>query len=121
MTRSKWKPFVIIQNLVKLVRLIKTARRLKYILKKKKCYFKKDHIKKIKKISYYARQDIKIWCRFLIIIPLYINITFRIYNGKFFVRVKIKKEMIGLKFGELCFTKKKVKHSSKKSKEKKKK
>jgi small subunit ribosomal protein S19 len=41
------------------------------------------------------------------IIPLFIDSIFNVYNGKFFVRVLITKEMVGYKLGEFCPTRKK--------------
>lgn len=42
-----------------------------------------------------------------IILPLFIDYIFKVYNGKFFVRLLITKEMVGYKLGEFCPTRKK--------------
>jgi small subunit ribosomal protein S19 len=42
-----------------------------------------------------------------VILPLFINYIFKVYNGKFFVRLLITKEMVGYKLGEFCPTRKK--------------
>jgi len=46
-------------------------------------------------------------CRNSIILPKFVGITFKIYNGKIFSNLTISDEMIGHKFGEFVPTKKK--------------
>ena len=58
----------------------------------------------------------KIYNKNLIILPEYINLSFSIYNGTKFIFLKIQKKMIGYKFGEFIYTKKK--HIFKKKKKK---
>ncbi|KAF9661769.1 hypothetical protein SADUNF_Sadunf19G0103100 [Salix dunnii] len=41
--------------------------------------------------------------RRLTILPEFVNISVRIYNGKAFVRTKISEGKVGHKFGEFCF------------------
>ena len=40
------------------------------------------------------------------IFPNYVNKTFKIYNGKVYLKLKIKEEMVGFKFGEFFPTRK---------------
>ena len=42
--------------------------------------------------------------RSLIILPCFEGETFFVYNGKIYVQLFIKKEMVGHKFGEFIFT-----------------
>lgn len=46
-------------------------------------------------------------CRNSIILPKFVGITFKIYNGKIFSNLTISDQMIGHKFGEFVPTKKK--------------
>lgn len=41
-----------------------------------------------------------------LIFPQYIGHRFKIYNGKVYITLIIKEEMIGFKFGEFAFTRK---------------
>lgn len=61
----------------------------------------------------------KIFDRSLIIIPFFEDKSFLVYNGKSFIQIKVTQEMIGKKFGEFVFTKKKPVFKSKKLKKKK--
>ncbi|HIK01592.1 TPA: 30S ribosomal protein S19 [archaeon] len=51
-------------------------------------------------------------CRDMIVLPEFIGRTFAIYNGKEFVSVKILPDMIGMYFGELSPTRKRVMHTA---------
>ena len=53
---------------------------------------------------------IKTHCRDLIVLPNMVGYTFGIYNGKEFVEVTIKPEMIGCYFGEFAQTRSRVQH-----------
>ena len=50
--------------------------------------------------------QIKIWSRASTITKNYLNKKVYVYNGKFFISLYIKKEMVGYKFGEFVYTKK---------------
>lgn len=47
------------------------------------------------------------------IIPKFVGYTFRIHNGKSFINVQVNEEMIGYKFGEFVFTRKKFSYKKK--------
>ncbi len=51
-------------------------------------------------------------CRDVVIVPQMIGLTIEVYNGKEFVPLKIKPEMLGHRLGEFVFTRKRVMHSS---------
>nr|WP_083790809.1 30S ribosomal protein S19 [Methanothermus fervidus] len=77
--------------------------------------FPPRHKKVLEKIRKYKRENktdkiIKTHCRDLIILPEMVGLTFGVYNGKEFVKVKIKPEMIGHYLGEFAPTRKKVEH-----------
>ena len=57
-------------------------------------------------------KNIKTHCRDIIILPEMVGLTIQVYNGKEFVPVKIKPEMIGHYLGEFALTRKKVEHSA---------
>ena len=48
----------------------------------------------------------KIWSRRSVILPQFEGSTFNVYNGKDFIPVLVKEEMIGHKFGEFAQTRK---------------
>jgi len=54
-----------------------------------------------------------------IILPEYINLFFKIYNGKQYLQLKVIEEMVGHKFGEFIFTRKLRKKDKKKKKKEK--
>ena len=67
-----------------------------------KGFFIKDELFKRKK-----NQRIEIINKNLTILPEYLNKFAHIYNGQTFIYLKIYKNMIGYKFGEFIYTKKK--------------
>ena len=56
----------------------------------------------------------KIYNKNLIILSQYVNKVFRIYNGKIFISLKINSNMVGYKFGEFVYTRKKHVYKKKK-------
>ncbi len=60
----------------------------------------------------------KIWSRRSTILPKNIDAHFFIYNGKNFISIKIKEDMVGHKFGEFAATRRKPIHKSSKKKRK---
>ncbi|HDI72618.1 MAG: 30S ribosomal protein S19 [Candidatus Altiarchaeales archaeon] len=57
-------------------------------------------------------KPIRTHCRDMPIIPEMVGLEFEIYNGKEFLRVEIKPEMLGQYLGEFSMNRKPVKHSS---------
>ncbi|OYT43131.1 MAG: 30S ribosomal protein S19 [Candidatus Aenigmarchaeota archaeon ex4484_56] len=55
---------------------------------------------------------IKTHCRDIIILPEMVGYKIGIYNGKEFVPVEIKREMVGHRLGEFALTRKVIQHSS---------
>ena len=51
-------------------------------------------------------------CRQMVIIPQLVGIKIGVHNGKEYVPVEIKQEMIGHRLGEFALTRKKVEHSA---------
>ncbi len=56
--------------------------------------------------------SIKTHCRDMIILPEMVGLTIHVHNGKEFVPVEIKPEMIGHYLGEFAITNKPVKHGT---------
>lgn len=60
-----------------------------------------------------SQKPIVLWSRSSVIFPVFVGITFSIYNGRKFVNLQIHEEMIGSRFGEYITTRKKAIHSKK--------
>ena len=56
------------------------------------------------------KKPIKTHARDIVILPEMVGLTIHVYNGKEFVPVEIKPEMIGHRLGEFAITNKPVKH-----------
>lgn len=62
-------------------------------------------LKKISEaLSSKKSQIIKTWSRRSTILPQFVGLTFGVYNGKQFVPVLVKEEMVGHKLGEFSPT-----------------
>ncbi len=79
---------------------------------KKGPYIEESILKKIQKTKP-GERVIKTWARSSTIIPQMVGYVFGVYNGKQFIEVHIKEEMIGHKLGEFSPTKKFVRHGGK--------
>lgn len=67
----------------------------------------KTFLKKLEK-----KGNIKTHCRDMVILPVMVGKTIRIYKGKEFVPIEIMPEMIGHYLGEFALTRSKVSHSA---------
>jgi len=78
--------------------------------------FSENHKKLLKDIKNVkdskSTNPIKTHSRDMIILPGMIDLTISVYNGKEFISVKIKPEMIGHYIGEFVITNKKVTHGT---------
>ena len=82
------------------------------IRRKIKRGLKENELKFIKKVEQSKEGAfIKTHLRDMIILPSFVGKTIGVYNGKEFVAVKIKPEMIGHRLGEFSLTRKVPKHS----------
>ena len=62
-------------------------------------------IKKVTRILTSGKREVlKIWSRRSTIIPMFVGITFMVYNGKKHIPVTVREEMVGHKFGEFSPT-----------------
>lgn len=65
----------------------------------------KSLIKKVNTlISSGKNTPIKTWCRSSVILPMFVGITFMVYNGKKFIPVFVNDRMVGCKLGEFAPT-----------------
>jgi small subunit ribosomal protein S19 len=69
-------------------------------------------IRKAKQSSKENNKPIKTHCRDMIILPEMVGLTILVHNGKEFVPVEIKPEMIGHYLGEFAITNKRVVHGA---------
>lgn len=58
------------------------------------------------------RDNVKTHARQMVVLPLMVNKTIRLYNGKEFVPITLIPEMIGHRLGELVMTRKRIQHSA---------
>ena len=75
-------------------------------------YFLLSLHKRIQKMKETGKiTNIKIYVRSMMITPDCVDLQFDIYNGKQFVKVRVTVVHVGMKFGELCPTRKLPKHT----------
>jgi small subunit ribosomal protein S19 len=72
-------------------------------------------LEKIAKVK--PGQAIKTWARSSMIAPEMVGFTFAVHNGKNFIEVYVREEMIGHRLGEFSPTRKFTKHGGKMQKE----
>lgn len=84
---------------------------------KKQPYVDQKLLKKIKKLKPGSKEIIKTWSRDCTIVPEMVGFTFGVYNGKEFIPVKIREEMIGFRLGDFAPTTKFHKHGGKMERE----
>lgn len=80
---------------------------------KKGPYVDQNIIKKIAKLKSGDPTAIKTWARASEISPEMVGFTFAIHNGKSFIEIIVKEEMVGHRLGEFALTRKFVKHGGK--------
>jgi small subunit ribosomal protein S19 len=74
-------------------------------------------LKKIEKQKGNPKAIIRTWSRDSTITPEMVGLTFEVYNGKEFLPVKVREEMVGHKLGEFSFTTKFYRHGGKMQRE----
>lgn len=74
-------------------------------------------LKKISKFKSGAKTEIKTYSRDSMIIPEMVGLTIHVHQGKFFIPVKIREEMIGHRLGEFAPTRKFIRHGGKMQRE----
>ncbi|MCX7778988.1 MAG: 30S ribosomal protein S19 [Patescibacteria group bacterium] len=74
-------------------------------------------LKKINKFKNGQIREIKTYSRDSTILPEMVGLTIHVHQGKIFVPVKIREEMIGHRLGEFALTRKFIKHGGKMQRE----
>ena len=69
-------------------------------------YIEKNLLENIKDSKSSHKNSVKTMSKNSIILPSFVELTFRVYNGKVFAIVKIINEMVGHKLGEFVSTRK---------------
>jgi len=77
---------------------------------KKGPFIDKRLLEKIKKVQSLEKEVVQTWSRAATITPEMIGYTFGVHNGREFISVKIREDMVGHKLGEFSPTTKFVKH-----------
>jgi len=84
---------------------------------KKGPYVHPKLLKKLSKIKIGDKTPIKTWSRDSIITPGMVGFVFAVHNGKDFIEVEAREEMVGHHLGEFSITRKFFKHGGKMQKE----
>jgi small subunit ribosomal protein S19 len=85
---------------------------------KKGPYVDQKLLKKVLKLKAEKKDEpIKTWARDCTIIPEFVGFTFLVHDGKNFVPVKVREEMVGHKLGEFAPTTKFFRHGGKMQRE----
>src|SRR3989338_3939591 len=84
---------------------------------KKGPYVDPKLLKKIAKVKPDGKTVIKTWSRDSEIAPEMVGYTFGVHNGKNFIEVLIKEEMVGHRLGEFSLTRKFFRHGGKMQRE----
>ncbi len=80
---------------------------------KKSPYVDQKLLKKLKKLKPDSKEMIKTWSRDCTIVPEMVGFTFLVYNGKEFIPVKVREEMVGFRLGDFAPTTKFLRHGGK--------
>ncbi len=72
----------------------------------------KKLLQKVEKALEGKNVKLRTHARDMIILPKMVGLTFQVHNGKEWVRVEVKPEMIGHYLGEFAPTRKRVRHGS---------
>lgn len=84
---------------------------------KKGPYVDPKLLKKLAGLKPGDKNVIKTWARSSEIAPEMVGFTFGVHNGKDFIPVTVKEEMVGHRLGEFSLTRKFVKHGGKMQRE----
>jgi small subunit ribosomal protein S19 len=85
---------------------------------KKGPYIDQKLLKKVLKLKSEKREEpIKTWARDCTICPEMVGFTFLVHNGREFIPVKVREEMVGHKLGEFAPTTKFFRHGGKMQRE----
>jgi small subunit ribosomal protein S19 len=74
-------------------------------------------LEKIKRAGANSKVAIRTWSRDSVISPEMVDFTIEVHQGKIFVPVRIREEMVGHRLGEFAPTRKFIRHGGKMQKE----
>lgn len=84
---------------------------------KKGPYIDEKLMKKVAKLRAGDQTAIRTWSRSCVIIPEMVGFTFEVHNGKDFIIVQVREDMVGHKLGEFSSSTKFVRHGGKMQRE----
>jgi len=85
---------------------------------KKGPYIDQKLLKKVLKLKQEKKETpIKTWARDCTIVPEFVGFTFLVHDGRNFVPVKVREEMVGHRLGEFAPTTKFIRHGGKMQRE----
>jgi len=84
---------------------------------KKGPYIDEKLLKKVKKLKPGDKTPIRTWSRDCVIVPEMVGFVFEVYNGKEFIPVAAREDMVGHKLGEFSPTTKFVRHGGRMQRE----
>jgi len=84
---------------------------------KKGIFVDQKLLKKLTKIKPGDKTPIRTWLRDSMITPEMVGYVFEVYNGKNFIKVEVKEEMVGHRLGEFAPTRKFIKHGGRMQRE----
>jgi len=84
---------------------------------KKGPYVDSKLLKKVAKLKLGDKTPIKTWSRDSTITPEMVGFVFLVHNGKDFIKVEVREEMVGHRLGEFAPTRKFIKHGGKMQRE----
>lgn len=84
---------------------------------KKGFYIHPKLLKKISKMKAGDKTPIKTWSRDSMITPEMVGYVFMVHNGKIFIEVEAREEMVGHHLGEFAPTRKFIKHGGRMQRE----
>lgn len=74
-------------------------------------------LKKLAKVKIGDKTPIKTYSRASVILPSMVGFVFAVHNGKNFINVDVREEMVGHRLGEFAPTRKFIKHGGKMQRE----
>jgi small subunit ribosomal protein S19 len=84
---------------------------------KKGIFVDQKLLKKIAKMKPGEKTPIRTWSRDSMITPEMVGYVFEVHNGKNFIKVEVKEEMVGHRLGEFAPTRKFIKHGGRMQRE----
>jgi small subunit ribosomal protein S19 len=103
------------ENATRICLMSQVANKLNHMSRssKKGPYVDPRLLKKIAKLTPGDKTAVKTWSRSSEIAPEMVGFTFDVHNGKNFISVTVREEMVGHRFGEFAPTRKFIRHGGK--------